>query len=98
MTVMKKNIIMSARLASLLSLFCCFGFCMMLSGCKEEIDDSNFTIKTEQTLADYMAASPNLSCIKAIFDRVKLGSGSKASSLTTTNVTPAIDKFFCAPP
>ena len=83
MTVMKKNIIMSARLASLLSLFCCFGFCMMLSGCKEEIDDSNFTIKTEQTLADYMAASPNLSCIKAIFDRVKLGSGSKASSLTS---------------
>lgn len=80
---MKKNIIMSARFASLLSLVLCFGLCTMLTGCKEDIDESNFAIKSDQTLTDYLSASPNLSSIKAIFDRVKLGSGAKASSMTS---------------
>lgn len=66
-----------------------FGFIMMVglamafSGCKEDIDDSNYAIKTEQTMTDYLAASPDLSMIKAVFDRVELGRAGNASSLTS---------------
>lgn len=53
----------------------CFG------GCKEEIDDSNFAIKTEQTAADFLDTNPEYSMIRSLFMRVTLGSSSEASSL-----------------
>lgn len=54
----------------------------LFTGCKEEIDESNYAIKSEKTMADYLADDPNLSAIKSIFDRVRLGSKAEASSIT----------------
>ncbi len=50
------------------------GFIMSTVGCKEEIDESNFAIKKEQTIADYLNENTNkFSQIKSVFERVKLG-------------------------
>jgi len=68
---------------SLFGLLMMAGFVMAFSGCKEEIDDSNYAIKTEKTMSDYLAEDPNLSDIKSIFDRVTLGRAGNASSLTS---------------
>ena len=59
-------------------------FLFALGGCKETIDEGNFAIKTEQTVTDYLAGTPDrFSDIKSIFDRVRLGRSSEASSLTS---------------
>lgn len=50
-------------------------------GCKEDIDDSNFAIKTEATAADYIDGSEKYSMIKEIFLRVPLGNSAGASSI-----------------
>lgn len=52
-------------------------------GCTEDIDDSNFAIKTEQTITDYLSTNDRYSEIKAIFDRVRLGNKANASVLTS---------------
>ena len=54
-----------------------------LGSCTEEIDESNFAIKTDQTISEYVASNPEFSGIRQIFDRVKLGSSADASSLTS---------------
>ena len=54
-----------------------FGVC----SCEEEIDSSNFAIKTEQTLSDIVDADPNLSMVRDLFKRVKLGRSQEASSI-----------------
>ena len=50
-------------------------------GCTEEIDDSNFAIKTEMTIADYVSNDEDLSMIESLFKSVKLGNSEGASSL-----------------
>ncbi len=63
-----------------------FLFCavVVVSSCSEEISEDNFAIKTEQTITDYLADNPDkFSDLKKIFDRVKLGTGSDASTLTS---------------
>ena len=45
----------------------------VVSSCKEEIDDSNFAIKKEQTLADILDDDKNLSLARDLFKRVRLG-------------------------
>lgn len=54
-----------------------------LGSCTEEIDESNFTIAEKQTVSEYVASVDSFSSIKALFDRVKLGNTSDASSLTS---------------
>ena len=53
-----------------------------MTSCKENIDDSNFAIKTKNSISDHVAERPELSDLKAIFDRVQLGKATNASSLT----------------
>ena len=53
----------------------------IITSCKEEIDESNFAIKTEKTAADYMDSNENLSMIKEILLRVRLGNSEGASSI-----------------
>ena len=61
-----------------------FSLLLALGGCKEEIDESNFAMKTEETMTDYLVNNPDrFSAIKTIFDRVKLGSLADASTLTS---------------
>ena len=74
-----KKLIKSRPIFALLIAFATVSF---FTGCKEDIDDSNYAIRTEKTMADYLADDPNLTAIKAIFDRVRLGSKAEASSIT----------------
>ena len=72
------NVSFSIRaLAALLVLVLSLGF----TSCKEEIDESNFAIKSEQTAADYINSDPNYSMIKEIFSRVRLGNSEGASPI-----------------
>lgn len=68
---------------SLFGLILMFSLSMVFGSCKEDIDDSNYAIATEQTITDYLAGDSTLTDIKAIFDRVKLGNSDDASSLTS---------------
>lgn len=55
-----------------------------LTGCKEDINEGNFAIKSELTISDYLAANPaEFSSLKAILDRVNLSESENASSLTS---------------
>lgn len=57
----------------------------LLSGgfvsCKEDVDISNYAISSKPTMADFLAQTDSLSDIKAILERVKLGSSEKSSSI-----------------
>ena len=47
---------------------------VFFAGCTEDISTDNFAIATEETASDYFANNPEkYSSIKAIFDRVRLG-------------------------
>lgn len=45
-----------------------------LVGCSEEIDESNFAIKSEMTAADFILSNEDYSMAKEIFSKVALGS------------------------
>lgn len=52
-----------------------------ITGCEEEIDSSNFAIKSEQTLADIIDSNPELSLARDLFKRVRLGNKANSSSV-----------------
>jgi len=62
---------------------CMLALCVSVTGCKEEIDDSNFAIKTEQTVMDFISDKAEFSDIKQLYERVALGSDSLASPLSS---------------
>ena len=88
------------------AVFCLLFPCLTFSfiGCKEEIDESNFAIKQEQTIADYIDANKNYSSILKLYHEVNLGSvnGSSLYGVLTArgNYTvflpnnAAIDKYL----
>lgn len=79
-TILFKRNLFSGIFGCLLSLSVVFGF----NSCTETIDESNFAIKTEQTVIDYLVDNPDrFSGIKTLFDRVQLGNGSDASKLSS---------------
>lgn len=49
--------------------------------CKEDVNSSNFSISSKQSMADFLATTDSLSDIKSILERVKLGSAEGASSI-----------------
>ena len=53
------------------------------NSCKEEIDESNFAVKEDQTAWDLVSSTDSLSSIKSIFERVRLGNSDNASSLAS---------------
>lgn len=61
-------------------LMLCLAF--SLGSCTEEIDESNFAIKEEKTISEYIESTPGFSLIKIVFDNVKLGKSVDASTLT----------------
>ena len=78
---MKKYIIpFSAK--SLTGVFMMLSLALLLGACQENINEDNYAIKKELTMTDRLQEDPELSNIKAIFDRVRLGNSSNASSLT----------------
>ena len=51
------------------------------NSCSETIDSSNFAIKTEMTISDFISSSEEYSMAKDIFKKVPLGNSEKASSI-----------------
>ncbi len=52
-----------------------------VSSCQEEVDDSNFAIKSEKTLSDIMDSEPSLSLARDLFKQVRLGKRGNSSSI-----------------
>ena len=52
-----------------------------LVSCTEDIDESNFAIKSEMTAADFIDSKEDYSMAKAIFLRVRLGASDNASPI-----------------
>ena len=55
-----------------------FAFCLVVSSfafssCQEEVDESNFAVKKEKTLADILDSEPSLSMARDLFKQVRLG-------------------------
>lgn len=56
---------------------------LAFSSCKEEVDDSNFAIKSEKTLADILDSEPSLSMARDLFKTVRLGKKSNKGELSS---------------
>lgn len=80
---MKKNPFLRRTLCGVFGLVSLLGAGSALTGCTEDIDESNYAIAEEQTVTDFLSTTDSLSKIKAIFDRVRLGDDEQASSLTS---------------
>lgn len=59
------------------------GFFSIMLGCTENIDESNYRTKEKDTLWDMIEKDPDLSDIKSIFEIVRLGNASNASSIAS---------------
>ena len=75
---MGKKSIHSHVLVKLFLLLC---LPISFTSCSENIDESNFAIKSELTAADFIDSDENYSLAKSIFLRVRLGDSEGASSL-----------------
>ena len=60
------------------ALFACCAT-LTISSCEEEIDSSNFAIKTEQTIADILDTNKDLSMARDLFKKVPLGKADGSS-------------------
>ena len=63
--------------------FCMVASSVAFSSCQEEVDDSNFAIKTEMTLSDIMDSEPSLSMARDLFKNVRLGRKSNKGELSS---------------
>ncbi len=80
MNTNRKPLSLLAKLFGALSLC---GVMAVFTGCEESISEEDFAIKSELTMTDYLTENPqDFSLLKAIFDRVRLGNTSNASTLT----------------
>lgn len=74
-------------------LFSALACLLILSGCKEDIDDSDFAIATGVTIAEYVNQTPELSDMAVLLKRVNLGQKAEASSVF--NVLSARGNYTC---
>ncbi len=78
---MKSNSFKISRCSAVLGVALTLLAPAVLGGCKEDISDDAYAVKTEQTMVDRISSDAQLSSIKAVFQRVKLGNTSNASTL-----------------
>ena len=78
---MKKNTLRANQCIKKLVAALTFCIPSVFFSCTEEIDDSNFAIKSEMTAADFIDADPNFSMIKQLFQRIRLGASDGASPI-----------------
>lgn len=78
---MKKNMLYVKQLAGIVGGVFLMSLPMGFVSCKEEIDESNFAIKKEQTAADFIESDAQFSMIKQVFQTVRLGSSTNASPI-----------------
>ena len=80
-SAMKTPILFQKGIAKVLTV-CLFTTSLFgTTSCEEEVDSSNFAIKSEQTLSDIMDSDPNLSMARDLFKRVRLGRKENSSSV-----------------
>lgn len=72
MQVMNIKSFLSVSKASVLALAVLSGSALTFQGCSENIDDSDFAIKTELTVADYLQNDSRFSAIVDIFSTIPL--------------------------
>lgn len=80
---MNSSIVSTRILKSVKHLLCALFVGLAATSCSENIDDSNFAIKTEQTVIDYLRDNAQFSDLVAVYERVQLGNDSLASSLAS---------------
>ena len=83
MKAMNKNMFNKGRLSLALGALLLLGAPAALTSCKEDISSDAYAIKTEKTMMDYISEDENLSDIKSLFDEVRLGKSSNASTLSS---------------
>lgn len=59
------------------------GMLFTVHSCQETINEGNFAIAQNPTIAEHLATNPEYSSIKAVFDKVRLGDKENASVLTS---------------
>ncbi len=74
-------------------LFSALACLLILSGCKEDIDDGAFAIATGITIAEYVNQTPELSDMRTLLQRINLGHKAEASSVF--NVLSARGNYTC---
>lgn len=74
-------------------LFLALSCILALTGCKENIDDSDFAIATGITIAEYVSTTPELSDFATLLKRVPLGQKAEASSVY--NALSARGNYTC---
>lgn len=65
-----------------------------LVSCKEDSENTNFVISSKQSMADLLSATDSLSDIKAVLERVKMGSAEGASSIYSVISARGVYTFF----
>ena len=80
---MKKNKMYISRWAGLLGAGMLIAAPFAMTGCKEDISEDAYAIKTMQTMMDCINSTDSLSEIKALFEEVRLGRSSNASVLAS---------------
>ncbi len=87
---MKKKIFLSFKSSCLRLSLLAFALAGV-TGCVENIDDSNAVIKTGTLMSEYFEQHPeDFSHIKSIFDRVRFGEKENASGDSTSSISSAL--------
>ncbi len=78
---MKSNIFKISRCPAVIGVVAALLAPVALSGCKEDISEDAYAVKTEQTMVERISDEAQLTSIKSVFQRVRLGNTSNASTL-----------------
>lgn len=80
---MKKNSLNLFRWSGVLGAALLMAMPVSFTSCKEDISDDAYAIASKKTMTEYITGVDSLSYIKALFDEVRLGNTSNASTLTS---------------
>ena len=70
MKTYKNHHCISVKIRNGIGLMCCM--ILSLFSCTEKINDDNFAIKTQLTIADFISENPDFSMMKTVFEKVKM--------------------------
>lgn len=79
MKTYKNHCCISVKIRNAIGLMCCL--MLSLLSCTEKIDDDNFAIKTQLTIADFIDENPDFSMMKTVFEKVKMRDVANASPI-----------------
>lgn len=83
------------KIAGAAGLFLMLGGAFFVAACSDTIDESNYAIADKETVYGYIEDHPNFSCIKKIFDDVKLIDDEAGLSSTIANTLQTRGNYTC---